>query len=49
LGLTIVYAIVKKHEGHIEAQSIPGKGSTFHVYLPASQTPPTGAPETAST
>jgi PAS domain S-box-containing protein len=47
LGLTIAYAMVKKHEGHIEAQSLPGKGSTFHVYLPASEPPPDGAPETA--
>ncbi|OGQ57851.1 MAG: hypothetical protein A3J24_02065 [Deltaproteobacteria bacterium RIFCSPLOWO2_02_FULL_53_8] len=36
LGLSSVFSIVKRHEGHIEAESKPGHGSTFHVYLPAS-------------
>lgn len=38
LGLTIAYSIVKRHEGHIEADSKPGMGTTFHVYLPACET-----------
>ena len=34
LGLTVVHAIVRSHKGNIKAYSEPGKGSSFHVYLP---------------
>ncbi|MBU1106302.1 MAG: PAS domain S-box protein [Candidatus Riflebacteria bacterium] len=37
LGLATCYAIVQKHDGCIEVESVMGKGSTFHVFLPASQ------------
>lgn len=36
LGLTVCYAILKKHDGFITVESEPGSGSTFFVYLPAS-------------
>lgn len=36
LGLTSAYSIVKKHEGYIDVTSRVGKGSTFTVYIPAS-------------
>jgi PAS domain S-box-containing protein len=36
IGLTAAYAILRKHDGHIEVDSRPGHGATFHVWLPAS-------------
>ncbi len=37
LGLTTSYSIIHRHRGTIEVQSEPGKGSTFHIFLPASE------------
>jgi CheY-like chemotaxis protein len=36
LGLATSYSIVKKHDGMIEVESEVGRGSTFHIILPAS-------------
>lgn len=36
LGLSIVFSVIKKHDGYITVESIPGAGTTFHIYLPAS-------------
>ena len=37
LGLSICYSIVKNHDGHITAESDLEAGTTFYIYLPASQ------------
>ncbi|MGE5670054.1 MAG: PAS domain S-box protein, partial [Fibrobacterota bacterium] len=36
LGLATSYSIIKRHDGCIDVDSEPGRGSTFHIYLPAS-------------
>lgn len=36
LGLATCYSVVKKHGGHIEVESKVGVGTTFYIYLPAS-------------
>jgi two-component system, NtrC family, sensor histidine kinase HydH len=35
LGLPICQRIVKNHDGRIEVESQPGKGSAFKIYLPS--------------
>jgi len=40
LGLATCYSIVNRHGGFIEVESEPGKGSTFHIFLPASDEAP---------
>jgi PAS domain S-box-containing protein len=45
LGLATAYAILRKHQGAISAESAPGRGTTITIYLPASAASGTAAPE----
>lgn len=40
LGLASALSIVRRHEGTIDVASTPGEGTTFTVYLPASERAP---------
>lgn len=44
LGLATVYGIVKQHGGWLDVHSKVGKGSEFHVYLPAMISTPAEEP-----
>jgi CheY-like chemotaxis protein len=37
LGLATTYSIIKRHDGHITVESALGVGTTFTIYLPASE------------
>jgi PAS domain S-box-containing protein len=39
LGLATSFSIVQNHGGHLRVESRAGVGTTFHVYLPASDKP----------
>jgi PAS domain S-box-containing protein len=39
LGLTVAYSIIDKHKGRLTVESKLGHGTTFSMYLPASEKP----------
>jgi len=40
LGLSVVWGVVKRHDGRVEVTSQPGLGTTFYIYLPAADLVP---------
>lgn len=34
LGLSVVYGIIQKHQGHVTVESAPGEGASFFIHLP---------------
>ncbi len=50
LGLACTYSIIKNHDGHINVSTKLGAGTTFNIYLPASdRTAPVEKKEESST
>jgi chemotaxis protein histidine kinase CheA len=44
LGLATVQEIVRELQGHIEVESDAGKGTTFRIYLPRTESAAAGCP-----
>lgn len=44
LGLSMVYSIIKKHEGFIDVSSRPNQGTKFKIYIPAEETEDAAGP-----
>ncbi len=34
LGLSVAHEIIQKHNGFVDVESVPGQGSTFHLFFP---------------
>ncbi|MDX9981232.1 MAG: PAS domain-containing protein, partial [Lentisphaeria bacterium] len=49
LGLASAYAIMQRHGGAIAFNTVPGEGTTFHLFFPAAALPAQAAPPAAAT
>ncbi|NIM17082.1 MAG: response regulator [Candidatus Aminicenantes bacterium] len=48
LGMSVVWATAKDHNGYIDINTRPGEGSTFELYFPVTDTKPTRKHSTIS-
>ncbi|XXJ19313.1 ATP-binding protein [Desulfovibrio caledoniensis] len=48
LGLSVVQGIVKGWGGFVRVESTPGKGTSFHIYIPAAREVPIAQPRAVS-
>jgi two-component system, NtrC family, sensor kinase len=49
LGLAISRNIVERHRGQIEVESVSGRGTTFHIFIPTTALKPQASATAAST
>ncbi len=49
LGLSVVYGIARRHQGSVQVESKPGRGSVFSLYLPVRPPEQTAAPSKEET
>lgn len=45
LGLSVAFQVVAAHDGHILAESEPGAGAAFHLFIPAASAEPEKKPQ----
>jgi CheY-like chemotaxis protein len=48
LGLATSYGTIKQAGGELTIDSVPGRGTTMHMYLPATSQPAAAAPQAAA-
>jgi two-component system sensor histidine kinase KdpD len=49
MGLAIARALLTAHNGYIDAESIPGQGTTFRLWIPLVEKAPSTAPQDSGT
>ncbi len=49
LGLATVHSIIKRHFGHVSAESVVGRGTTLSIWLPAAESMPDATVAAATT
>lgn len=50
LGLSVIYGNVQQHEGWIDVETAPGRGTTFRIFFPATERlPETDEPQPGAT
>ncbi|MDX1567243.1 MAG: ATP-binding protein [Longimicrobiales bacterium] len=45
LGMAMVYGLMKQHRGYVDVESVPGHGTTVHLYFPVTREPMPSRPE----
>ncbi len=49
IGLTTCFSVIRRHGGFVDVETEPGKGSVFHIFLPAESAAPAELPKAGKT